>query len=313
MGGHNNEYYHRHTVDGYQTTNRGTSHLVEQELSRTLLDPGLLPIGRNLVCQARSPIVLSVDGTGSMDVLPKIFYDKTPLVVGEIIAHELLDDPMASISVIGDLGDKAPIQIGDFAQLRNLDDWFKRAWFEKKGRGNHVEAYELTLFFYARHCDIPNAVTPFFIITGDEGFQETIYASELQRHFGGSEHEDVETADVVKALQRKFKDNVFLVHRRYDFDNLNAKIVNQWKRVLGNDHVLDLQTDKSIADVIIGLIAIRTGKRTIEAYLDDLIHARERRQTEERIRDVRKSLERVQPMPIVPTPPSPEPDPIEWL
>ncbi len=311
-GGH----FDREMVDGYPRNARGISPAAERELSRQGLDPGLQPMGRRLVCNAESPIVFAFDDTGSMDVLPKTIYDKMPMTVGQIAKHGYLRDPKMSLAAIGDvLSDQAPIQVCDFAELRRLDDWMKRIWFEKGGGGQDAESYEFTAYFYARFCEIPKAKMPFFLFTGDEGFREVLYASDLACHFGGN-HEDIEAKDVFEELKRKFMGNVFLIHRPYFKRELDPHIVHQWKSVLGKDHVIILGSDQAIADVTLGLFAIVAGTRTFDEYLGDLKTGRDKPQSDERVRDVEQSLrplaEACRGRRVYESPEG-EPEPIEWL
>ena len=288
MGG-SGEHYDRDTRDGYARTAKGTSVVAEKEMSRQGVDRGLLPKNRLLTCEAQSPIVYAFDVTGSMDNLPKIIYDKMPLMAGQIAECGYLRDPQVSLAAVGDIVcDDAPLQIGDFTKMRKLDDWLKRMWLEKGGGGQAVESYEYAAYFYARFCELPKAKTPFFLFTGDEGFRETLYASDLTRHFGGK-HKDVETKDIFDELKRKFMDNVILLHRPYR-DSDDVDIVRQWSGVLGKDHIVVLKSDQAVADVTLGIFAIVSGARTLEEYLRDLKTTRDVPQTDARIREVRQSL-----------------------
>jgi len=41
-------------------------------------------------------------------------------------------------------------------------------YLEGGGGGQSYESYEYGAYFYAQHCEIPNAELPFFFVTGDE-------------------------------------------------------------------------------------------------------------------------------------------------
>jgi hypothetical protein len=286
-------YYDRDTDDGYKRGSAGFSAVAATQMSRSQIDEGLLPKNRRLVCEAKSPIVYSFDVTGSMGNLPMIIFDKMPLIAGSIGENGYLDDPQMSVAAIGDIqGDQAPIQVGDFALLRNMDDWLKRVWREGGGGGQHFESYEMMAYYYAFMCDLPNAVTPFFLITGDEGFRERLYKSDLERHFGGK-HETISAEDVFAALKKKFKGNVFLIHRTYSRPTENAEIIAMWKTTLGKERVVHLGSDQSIADVTLGLFAVMSGSRTLDEYLGDMKTARQVAQSDERVAEVRAALKLV--------------------
>ncbi len=285
MGG-GGSHYDRDVTDRSLRTSRGTSSVAEEKMSRRKVDAAVLPQGRTLVCRSRSPVVYAFDVTGSMGDLPKIIYDKAPMMAGQLTEQGYLEEPTISLAAVGDiLSDQAPLQVCDFSAVRNLDEWLQRIWLEGNGGGQAKESYELIAYFYARMCDIPDAVTPIFLFTGDEGFREQLLATDLKEHFGGG-HENVKADIVFNELKKKFQGNVFLIHRRYH-DSEDQQIVRQWERVLGKEQVIKLKSDLAIADVTLGVFAIVTGKRTLEQYLQDM---KTREQTDERIAEVRESL-----------------------
>ena len=253
-------------------TSRGTTDFAEKKMSRSNLDPVMQPKNRRLTCGAKSPVVLACDVTGSMDVLPKIFLAKAPMAVREIVTRGYLDDPAVSVCGIGDvISDGAPLQFGEFAPPNETGDWLARIYPEGNGGGQGVESYEFAAWFYAQRCTLTNADVPFFFFTGDEGFRESLTTVELNEYFGG-ESEKKTATQVFKELRRKFKNNVFLIHRRfagnsYRTDKMN---VDQWEGVLGADHVIKLQSDQAVADVILGVIAVVGGGRTLEEYCNDM-------------------------------------------
>ena len=290
MGG-GGTFYDRDTTDGYAKTSDGFSQKAEELMSLSGVDPGVLPKGRTLVSTAKSPVVYAFDVTGSVDRLPLIITDKMPMIAGQILENGYLDDPEISLAAVGDATrDTAPIQVADFAKIKNLDDWLKRLWREKGGGGNGVEGYEHMAYFYARNCQMPNAVTPFFLFTADEGMRETLYKSDLERLFGGT-HETISAVKVFKELDKKFKGNVFLIHRYYGQGDEEA--LSGWRKCIGDERIIRLGSDLAIADLTLGLFAVVTGSRTLEEYLDDMTNKRDKAQTAERIKEVRDSLKQV--------------------
>lgn len=302
MGG-GGSYYDRDVKDGYDRGGAGFSKDAGEKMGRSAADPGLLPKDRRVTCAAGSPVVYAFDVTGSMGNLPRIIYDKMPLIAGQIVECGYLQDPEVGLAAVGDiLSDRAPIQIADFSIIRKLDDWLQRIWLEGNGGGQAQESYEYTAYYYARMCDLTKAQTPFFIFTGDEGYRDTLYKGDLERHFGGK-HENVEALEIFAELKKKFLGNVFLIHRKYSGSE-NDKIVAQWEKALGKDWVVPLGSDQAIADVTLGVFALRTGVRTLDSYLEDLKTKRAVPQTDERVEEVRASLLRLSQMdpPIVRAP-----------
>ncbi|MFC1639013.1 hypothetical protein ACFL26_01950 [Patescibacteria group bacterium] len=283
MGG-GGSYYDRDV----SVTRRTTSSFSEQVMSRRSLDPAVDPKNRKLVTEARSPIVFPFDDTGSMGTLPKVIVDKMPMICGQVAEMQILDDPVISVATFGDDGNREPasIQVGDFTQLRNADSWFQRLWLVGNGGGNGIESYELAMYYYAYMCDIPNAETPIFILTGDEGFYAKLPRNRLDRLFGRKFKRNKATTarQVFADLDRKFKGNVFIVRKRYSDE---SRVMRQWTNLMGRSRIALLGEDKAIGDVALGVIALASGRYDLDQYLASMA---ERKQTKTRIANVRESL-----------------------
>ncbi|MDD3101865.1 MAG: hypothetical protein PHE59_01855 [Patescibacteria group bacterium] len=287
MGG-GGTYYDRDVTPKTSRTSRGSSTVAEEKMRNSNVDKTLLTVNREIVCPNKSPIVYAFDVTGSMGNLPKIIYDKMPMIAGQIVEQNYLQDPVISLAAVGDREcDDAPIQVCDFSLIRNLDSWLQKIWLEGGGGGQSKESYEFTAYFYARRFKMPNAVTPIFLFTGDEGFRENLTSADLGKHFGGK-HESVSSKLIFEELKKKFMGNVFLIHRYYEGGN-DKGIVNQWEGVLGEEKVIKLESDLAIADLTLGIFALVTGKCTLEKYLQEMEN---RGQDKKRIAEIEKSLKK---------------------
>ncbi|KKT81911.1 MAG: hypothetical protein UW79_C0013G0038 [Candidatus Yanofskybacteria bacterium GW2011_GWA2_44_9] len=183
MGG-GGSFYDRDVTSGGTKTRAGFSDFAAQVTGRDSLDRSVLPLNRRFTTDSESPLVCPLDGTGSMGTLPKILCDKWPMIAGQIAMQKYLTDPEISLSIVGDVeSDRAPIQVCDFAKIRDLDPLLKKLWIEGLGGGQHFESYEFMAYFYARLCDMPKAKTPIMIFTGDESFRENLTGRALTRHF----------------------------------------------------------------------------------------------------------------------------------
>ncbi len=298
MGG-GGSYYDRDTTSTSRRGSDGFSDFAESIMSKSRMDPALLPKDKIIQTKAKNTLVSPFDVTGSMDTLPKIIVDKWPMVVGQIYLNKYLEpsETAVSLSAIGDIqSDQGPIQICDFSKLRSLDEWLSRIWCEGNGGGQAKESYEMNAYYYARMCKMPNAVTPIYACTGDEGFRENILARDLREHFGG-EHKDTDAWTVWNELKKTFKGNVYLIHRTYRSPEQNAWILKQWQRALGKEHVVDLPSDLAIADVLLGIITLTSGARDLKGYLEDVKNRpldlggeKFEPQSPERIAEVKESL-----------------------
>jgi hypothetical protein len=256
----------------------------QKAMSRREMDWSLLPRNRQLTCANENPIVVAIDVTGSMGDWSKIIWDKMPMFYGQLLIQGYLKDPSLSFAAIGDaMCDKAPLQVCDFAQGNELDEWLSKIWLEGGGGGQHFESYELAAYFYARHTTLQKPTLPFFFFTGDEGFYPAIKAPTIQNHFGDASSETMLAKTAFAELKEKF--NVFLLHK--DYGVRDKVIVDQWSEVLGKERILVLPEPKAVVDVMLGAIALMSETRDLETYAADL---KNREQTNERIELVQKSL-----------------------
>lgn len=299
MGG-GGDYYSRDVTSSTRIlAGVGYTDFAKQTVSRREVSKDLLPKGRILNSNCKSPLVYGFDDTGSMGDLPLIICDKWPMVAGQIAMQRYLDDPMVSLAAVGDIkSDSAPLQVCDFATIKDLDPWLQKLWVERNGGEQHFESYEFLAYFYARCYDMQNAEMPICLFTGDESFRESLSADSLRKHFGG-QHENVNAREIFRELKNKFKGNVFLIHRYYALYGLDAEIVVQWESALGNENVITLVSDVAIADVTLGVIAIASGARTLDEYIEDIKNRplemggqKYEPQSPDRIAEVRNSLQR---------------------
>jgi hypothetical protein len=272
------------------SSNKAFSDFSDQHIASSSVDSSLLPIApgalkcRDIDCFHLNPVVCVIDVTGSMGDWSKIIYDKLPLFFGEIEKQGYLKDAAISFAAVGDAhSDRAPFQICNFSQSRELDDYLSRIWLESGGGGQCRESYELMAFYYLHHCTLTKPELSFMFITGDEGFYPRIEPDQVFRFFG--EHvEPMDSKKVFEKLRDKF--NVFFLHKEYDRDSVDREILAQWREVLG-ERVLHLTDPKSVIDVMLGAIALTSGTRTLDSYMNDM---KDRGQTTKRLKDVEKTL-----------------------
>ncbi len=149
--------------------------------------PDLLPAGRFLECPNKSPIVVAMDVTRSRGNDSKVVYDKMPMLYGQIMMQGYVEDPAISFAAIGDAtnGDRAPLQVCDFAHGTELDAWLTKIWLEEGGGGTGRESYELAAFFFARRCELTADQKGLFFFTGDEGFYPQVASEQITQHLVG--------------------------------------------------------------------------------------------------------------------------------
>lgn len=298
MGG-GGSYYDRDVSSGASQSRRGYSAQAEERLSRRRVDSSVLPKNRKIKSNCQSPLVFAFDVTGSMGDLPKVIYDKMPMIAGQLAMQKYLEDSQISLAAIGDVeSDSAPIQICDFSQTKFLDEWLQRLWLEGGGGGQGVESYEMTAYFYAYCYRASNAQTPIFIFTGDEGFRNSLPKAQLTDHFGGSP-EGTNATSVFTELKKKFKGNVFMILPTFTSGGAHqGKHFQRWQEALGSENIILLEDKRAIADIALGLIAIAGGSRSLTEYIEDIQNrplemggVKFEPQSEKRINQVKEALE----------------------
>jgi hypothetical protein len=248
---------------------------------------------------SESPVVVLLDGTGSMGEWPKVIFSKLPYL--DIEGKSYMGDTMAvSFSVFDDAHngatDKA-LQVKPFVRGLELDATLKTMFLPKNGGGGGQETAELGMLFYARNCHMPKAIKPLFIVITDEHPYEFIDPDNAKK-WG---HVDLEKTDekrlsthkVVRELQRKF--SVYAVIKSYNTsgsnapDPMNDAVYAGWAKLMGEDHTVSLPDPNRVVDVIFGIMAKETGK---EDYFEDELKDRQMKDTDgkKKIDVVMKSL-----------------------
>jgi len=249
------------------------------------------PKGKHLITEARFPIVVIVDVTGSMKTFPGIIFEKLCILYNEalfFIPDELKESFEISFSAIGDAySDNAPLQITDFAEGAELDENIKSLYCEGGGGGQSRETYELAAYYYLNHCDMPNALKtpkPMLIFVGDEGFYSKINRQHILDLIGDKKKTDLVAKNVFAKLREKF--NVYILRLQYGSspDGANERIHKSWQGALGEEKVIEMPDPRRIVDTILGLIA---------AEVDRFEHFKERieiRQTPKQVKQVYNAL-----------------------
>lgn len=268
------------------------------------LNTALFPRKRELVCEAETGVVIVLDHTMSVMESIKTFWDKAPMVYGQIEQQGYLKDFAISVAIVGDINsDIGPLQICDFKKGLEIDQQLAELAPEGKGGPGKNESYEVMALYYLRHAQFthPNAQKPFIFFIGDEGFYERINGAAVEKHFGDNTRErELASREIFRQLQEKY--NAFFIHIPYfaerwpdaSSDTVQSRdpesdkaICERWKEIFGQNFIT-LDEPKGFVDVILGCIALQGQSRTLEEYLEDM---QKRQQTTARIERVGKALQ----------------------
>lgn len=243
-----------------------------QEAART---PNKKVVPQQVSTQATAPLVVAVDVTGSMGVWPATIFGKLPYL--DIEGRSYLGADMEiSFAAVGDYEDKWPIQVQPFTSGVALRPALSEILIEGGGGGNMTEAYELTASYYANKCALKDEAKPIIVFVADEGLWPSIGTD---AHKYGLPHQS--TAQIFKDLQKNFA--VYLIYKRYRYADTRP----QWVRMVGEDHIADLEDPDRVIDVIFGILAKETGK--VDYFRREI----EGRQTSAQVQTVMQALRNI--------------------
>lgn len=269
---------------GSSSSSFGTSSESAKKLTSTSLDSSMKPNGKILKSKAKSPIIIVLDVTGSNIDFARVVYDKLPMFYGQIEQKGYLEDFEISFCAVGDACfDDYPLQIGDFAKGIELDSWLEKVVLEGGGGPFGEESYELAAYYLLKNTEFEKGAEPIIFFIGDEIPYSKVSRSQAE-NFGIEFFQDVEPFG---ELRKKVNDNVFMLLNKACGKHFRDEITSCWENLLAPEHVIKINEEKSIIDLMLGVISMVSSSRTLEAYKIDML---DRGQTQARIECVSDSL-----------------------
>lgn len=243
-------------------------------------------VPKSLKTNAKAPVVILCDVTGSMGDWPATIFSKLPYLDNE--AKEYLGpDYEMSFAATADQDDTYPLQVREFVKGRKMEEELKQ--FVIGGgsgpEGAH-EAYELSALYYARNVEMPNAQHPILIYISDEHFHKSVDPS-LAKVVHVNIDDKLPTKKIFEELREKFA--VYCIRKPYGGED--KQIIKEWAEVLGDDHMAELPSADRVVDVIFGILAKETGK--IDYFKEEI----EDRQRPDQVDTVYKSLKTIHALP----------------
>jgi hypothetical protein len=242
-----------------------------------------------LTTNVKTPLVVVVDGTGSMGKFPNVIFTKLPLLDDGMTDY--LDDCEISYAMIGDAGsDRYPLQVQPFGKGKQMVESLNKLIIEGNGGGNQEESYDLAALYYARNVEMPKAVKPILIFVCDEGIYANTSKDWAERFAKVTLEKQISRKKLFEELQTKY--SVYVIRKHYGSNGVsgdklvgnNLRIHKQWEKIVGADRMAILNDPKRVVDVILGLLAHETDK--VDFFKKEL----EWRQTPEQVKTVYKSM-----------------------
>jgi predicted protein tyrosine phosphatase len=215
-------------------------------------------------------IAFALDVTGSMGRVPERLARHDLPGLMKTLRGLGIADPQILFLAIGDaLGDRAPLQVGQFESTAELmDQWLTWTWIEGGGGGGDRESYELALYFLARHVDMDchrkRGQRGYLFLTGDEKPYSHVSKRLVKQWIGADLDVDLPLAAVVEEVQHAFEP-FFLIP---DLERRRA-CERVWRDVLG-DRVICLESPDDTCTVAASLLALGQGLRTLDEIASGL-------------------------------------------
>lgn len=286
MGG---STYDRDVYSGSSSSSWGSSSYSAKKLSSSSLDASLLPNAKFIESKTKTPIIIVLDVTGSNIEFARVVYDKMPMFYGQIEQQGYLNDFDISFCAVGDAySDRYPLQICDFAKGLELDSHLEKLVLEGNGGGQTMESYELMAYYLYKNTKFAPDSEPIIFFIGDEAPYP--YVDRDQAKDFDIELEDLALLNPFDYLNKKVNNNVFMLLNPYCGRHFESSITNTWINMLAPEHVIKINEEKSVVDLMLGIIAMKSKSRTLAGYIGDM---NGRGQTTERIANVKGSLEKL--------------------
>lgn len=182
------------------------------------------------------PIIISLDVTGSMGDIPRMFIqDGLPDIVSKLVQSGI-QSPQLCFTAVGDHEcDNFPFQAGQFeANDELLDNWLTKVYLEEGGGANAGESYALAWKFAADHtvCDyITKGNKGFLFSIGDEPNLRSYPKNVLDVIFGGQNRDETDASLFEKAAKNWNLFHIFIEHGR-------RRVNSEWSQMLGQNLIV---------------------------------------------------------------------------
>lgn len=216
------------------------------------------------------PIGISMDLTGSMSTVPKIFQKALAKLMGHFLEDKAsgkryLGEGYPAICIAGHDdyaamgGVQGTVQVGQFESGLEIDDDLGRLWFTGNGGGGEPrESYELMLYFFARHTKTDHwekrGRKGFLFLFGDEKAYAPVKAEQVRALFGDQIDKDIPIKDIVRECSERW--HIFYVQPNMTSHWQEERILNFWRETINPEHVLLLDDPNKICELIVSTVAL---------------------------------------------------------
>ena len=245
-----------------------------------ILNPRKLKNGLRESCFAKgfndaTPIIIAIDGTGSMGTVPGIIQDQLPKLIELLVEQGVSDHPNVMFMCFDDEHACPPDAVFQMSQFeigaKELVTSLNEMIIPGNGGGNSGEAYHLPIYAAANHtkleCFDQNGQKGFFFLICDE--EPYYYAGDPAQHgtspaiakevFGDTLEKEVSMLDSLKKLAERY--HVFCLrpeHTSHGKDNEIKKLWQKLFRDAGEDPERVINVGET--DALISTMAMTIGR-----------------------------------------------------
>jgi hypothetical protein len=213
---------------------------------------------------ASTPIIVALDVTGSMGMLPdKLIRGPLGTFVEQIIDRRPVTDPHLMFMAIGDADhDEAPLQVTQFEADVGIANQLRELWLEGRGGGNNSESYHLPWLFAAlktvTDSNRKRGRKGYLFTVGDEQVPPALRADQVSALLGLPWERDVTAAEALLMAQQDYHVFHVVVEEGQHCRAHRKAVFSGWQELLG-EHVLPLSDHTRLAEVLVSAIAAHAG------------------------------------------------------
>lgn len=204
-----------------------------------------------------TPIIIGFDVTGSMGYLAaEIAKNALNQTITQIYEKNPITNPHVLCAAIGDICDRAPLQVTQFeADIRILEQTMD-LWLEGAG-GDYPESYNLLWYFADKHTKTDayekRSKKGFLFTIGDAPTHCNLSGEAINKVFG-DKSDDITNRALLNAVSKKYE--VFHIITK----TTSAELKEDWKKIIpGRVAFVDATNIGMLSEIIISIIQLTAG------------------------------------------------------
>jgi len=213
-----------------------------------------------------TPIIVALDVTGSMGVIPEyMIKEGLGTLVEEILKRKPVSDPQIMFMGVGDANcDRAPLQVTQFEPDIRAAEQLKNIYIEHGGGGNNFESYDLPWYFGATRtrldCVEKGRRKGLLFTIGDEEAPPGLRASQLKKYLGDDVPQDMSSKDILAKVEQMYDVFHIVVEQGSHCQAARSAVFNSWNELLGQGRVIPLADYTKLSEVMVSAIEVHEGR-----------------------------------------------------